>query len=175
MLRGLLLITTFLQLSLFALEQNALKAVFLERFTRFIEWPAISDYSNQRDFTICVVNDTSFLNTLKDIYKNKPIKNRIVSVYNLKNTSDIKQCSMLYIGQNTHSLATLIQEAKEHHVLTLSHQKGFANKGVIINFYLEDKRMRYEINNQVAKQSDLNISYLLLKSARLIAHNESIQ
>lgn len=173
MLRILLALSLFTQLTLFALEQNELKAVFLERFTRFIEWPS-AQVTHQGDFTICVVNDQAFTKTLNHIYSNKTIKNRQVSVLSIQENSPKKGCSLLYIGKNTRTVTKLVKEAKQYHLLTISHHKGFASQGVMINFYLDQQRMRYEINNQTAKQSDLNISYLLLKSARLIPSDEHL-
>jgi len=163
----ILLLTTFIHLTLFGLEQNDLKAVFLERFTRFIEWPVQSTLHQETTFNVCVINDTDFAKTLKNIYANKTIKNRPVNVINILENSNKKRCSLLYIGNSEH-VSNLVSEAKKYHILTVSHNETFGSEGVMINFYLDQQRMRYEINNHSAKESDLSISYLLLKSARLI-------
>ena len=45
---------------------------------------------------------------------------------------------------------------------------GFAERGGIIRFTLEDNRVRFEINVDAAHQADLNISSRLLTLAKII-------
>jgi hypothetical protein len=44
----------------------------------------------------------------------------------------------------------------------------FARRGGIINFILEDDKVRFEINVEAAKQADINISSRLLTLAKII-------
>ncbi len=53
-------------------------------------------------------------------------------------------------------------------VLTIGNTLGFAQRGVIINFYLEDQKVRFEINVDAAKREKLTISSQLLKLARIV-------
>ena len=51
---------------------------------------------------------------------------------------------------------------------TLRLQAGFAERGGVIRFTLEDNRVRFEVNVDAAHQADLNISSRLLTLAKII-------
>jgi hypothetical protein len=50
-------------------------------------------------------------------------------------------------------------------ILTIGDTAGFARQGVIINFYLENRKVRFEINAAAARRAGLTISSKLLKLA----------
>jgi hypothetical protein len=50
-------------------------------------------------------------------------------------------------------------------VLTIGDTDGYAQRGIMINMYLEDKRVRFEINAEAARTAGLRISAKLLKLA----------
>jgi hypothetical protein len=51
-------------------------------------------------------------------------------------------------------------------VLTVGESPDFLRQGGIINFVLEDGKVRFEINQDAATQADLRISSRLLRLAR---------
>jgi hypothetical protein len=53
-------------------------------------------------------------------------------------------------------------------VLTVGDSDGYAARGVIANFYLEENRVRFEINREAAVRARLGISSQLLKLARIV-------
>jgi len=52
--------------------------------------------------------------------------------------------------------------------LTIGDTKGFAQQGVIINFYIKDEKVRFEINVDAAKRANLKISAKLLRLAKIV-------
>jgi len=53
-------------------------------------------------------------------------------------------------------------------VLTVGDTKGFAELGGIINFVLDNDRVRFEVNRKAAEQAGLKISSKLLIVAKLV-------
>jgi len=53
-------------------------------------------------------------------------------------------------------------------VLTISETAGFAKRGGMINFTLQDSKVRFEANVDAAKQAGLNISSRLLSLASIV-------
>ncbi len=53
-------------------------------------------------------------------------------------------------------------------ILTVGETPGFAERGGMIRFTLEDNRVRFEINVEAAREADLNISSRLLTLAKII-------
>jgi hypothetical protein len=52
-------------------------------------------------------------------------------------------------------------------ILTIGDAPGFARRGGIINFMLEDNKVRFEVNVEAAKHAVLNISSRLLALAKI--------
>jgi hypothetical protein len=53
-------------------------------------------------------------------------------------------------------------------VLTVSEMPGFDELGGMVNFFIEDRRIRFEINPQAAARSGLRISSQLLNLSRIV-------
>lgn len=53
-------------------------------------------------------------------------------------------------------------------VLTVSEIEGFGRRGGIINFYLEENRVRFEINPRAAEAGGLRISSELLSLGKIV-------
>ncbi len=64
---------------------------------------------------------------------------------------------------------------KDLSVLTVADTKGFLESGGIINFLMEDKKVRFEINVTAAKKSKLKISSKLLRLAKRVVKEKSQQ
>ena len=52
--------------------------------------------------------------------------------------------------------------------MTMGDVSGFAQHGVMINFYMEHNKVRFEINEDRVKDSNLSVSSQLLKLARIV-------
>lgn len=149
---------------------NDVKAVFIERFTRFIEWPAEKSMDDTtRLFKITVLNDKNFYNTLNNIYSDQKIYNKKVQVKHISNYKDIENCHLLFIGDNqSGNLKNILKTAQEKNILTISDKKGFSEKGVHINFFVKNEQIRFEINQESLKEAHFTVSYLLLNVAKIV-------
>ncbi|MCE1188584.1 MAG: YfiR family protein [Ignavibacteria bacterium] len=151
-------------------DEYSVKSVFLERFTRFIEWPAscgIDDHD--KPFIICVLGKTSFSSALTDTYKQQKIRNKRVEIVVISSSSEIPNCHILFIPKaSTSELPHAIRLIKDKPILIVSESEGGASKGTHINFFIENQKIGFEINNASFRQSGLQISSLLLKSARVV-------
>jgi len=155
--------------------EDKLKAVFLERFTRFVEWPDHhSEFSDtSRPFVIKVIGKNPFNSSLEDLYTNAKIKNKKVEIDYISNISDIDSCHILYISNSMeNSLERILEYTKSKPILTVSEHKGFAERGVIINFFVTNNKLRFEINESSLSQSKLYMSYLLLNVATIVKSGE---
>ncbi|MCD4695436.1 MAG: YfiR family protein, partial [Bacteroidales bacterium] len=60
-------------------EEYTIKAVFMERFTRFTEWPAESAINDTtKPFVISVIGKNPFGNLLEETYSSQKILNKNV-------------------------------------------------------------------------------------------------
>lgn len=178
--RTALILILFFTLFLQCKDVNAqaseyrLKAVFLERFTRFIEWPektSISDTS--KPFVIKIIGKNPFGDVLKAIYSRTKIKNKPVKIYYISSVEEIKDCQILFIAASMeNSLEQILKYTNEKPILTIGDCQGFGQRGVIINFFILNNKVRFEINEKTLNQSRLYLSYLLLNVATVIKGEE---
>lgn len=150
--------------------EYTIKAVFLERFTRFIEWPeelAISD--TLKPFDIVVIGENPFGATLDQIYTTQKIRNKKVKIRYISNLQEISSCHLLFISKSKkNNLIKILSYTMKNHILTISDTEDFAEMGVLINFYDAENKIKFEINESAVRDSGLSMSYLLLKYAIIV-------
>jgi hypothetical protein len=168
-------LTTIPLLFLFNLQVNAqyneniIKAAYIERITRFIEWPVKDSNLSHDSFVIGVYGETDFYNTLTDVFKEKPIKAHNVAVILIKNPEQINTCNLCYISEKAKPLISkFVDAANSSGVLLISGTTDFCKEGVHINFYLEDEKLKFEINEKSINSAGFKVSYLLMKNTRII-------
>ena len=151
-------------------SEYTIKAAFLERFTRFIEWPeesAISDTTES--FVLGIIGENPFGSILEQLYATQKIKNKAVEIHSISNLDEISGCHLLFISKSKEKeLSKILSLTKDKPILTISDANGFAENGVLINLYLAENKVRFEINETAVKTSGLKISYLLLNAAKIV-------
>lgn len=152
-------------------NEYTLKALYMEHFVTFIEWPVQSELSDEnKPVVIGVYGKTNMLAALQKTYSNKKIRNRQVVILPISEQDKFNQCQILVIGDlSEKDLNQTITLLGSKPVLTISENKGFAAKGVHINFYILENNVRFEINDKAAINAGLHISHHLLKLAKVIS------
>ncbi len=144
--------------------QAQMKAEFIERFTRLIEWPAGSSVSDtSTPFVIGVIGDSSIRGALENLSKRARIKGKAVEVKALEGTNQTGGCQILFIsGSTADQLGTTLQSIKNKPILTIGDTAGFAKKGVMINFVMAEGYIRFQINQHAANKAGLTMTTALL-------------
>jgi hypothetical protein len=150
-------------------NENIVKAAYIERITRFVEWPLKDSLQPHNQFVVGVYNENEFFNTLSEVFKDKPIKGHLVKIIPVKNPAEMKACDLCYISEKARSMIKdFISAANASGVLLISETNGFCKAGVHINFYLEDEKLKFEINEKSLGSAGLKVSYLLMQNTRII-------
>jgi hypothetical protein len=147
------------------------KAEFLERFTRFIEWPADSGLNNSdKAFCICVTGKNPFGSYLEDMAAQVKIKGKPVEIHQIEQlTAELPKCQILFIARSEKDrLADILKLTQDKPILTVGDTNGFAADGVLVNFFSSGSYIRFEVNIDRAEKSKLKFSSRLLKLAKLI-------
>jgi len=145
------------------------KAAFLFHFAQFVEWPAEAFLSAESPLTYCTVGEDAFRGALDESVKGKRIRNRPLRVLHLREREPINGCQVLFIGaaqkgRQTEELAS----ANGRPMLTVGETADFAQEGGIIGFFLEEKKVRFEINVGAAEKAGLKSSAKLLALAKTV-------
>jgi hypothetical protein len=86
-----------------------------------------------------------------------------------KDFKDLKDCNILFVSASEKEhIDSVVDAMKWLPILTIGDAPGFARRGGIMNFTLEDNKVRFEVNVEAAKHADLTISSRLLTLARIV-------
>lgn len=151
-------------------SENTAKAVFVERFTRFVDWPEASRIADtSQPFVIAVIGDDPLRSTLEQVFAQRNVRNKHVLIRHVSRLAEIAGSHVLFISRSQeHALSDILAFTTDKPVLTVSDTPGFAERGVHINFYLVDDKLRFEVNEAAIEVSALSMSYLLLRVARIV-------
>lgn len=149
-----------------AANKYQVKAAFLYNFGRFVDWPA---NSSTDPFVIGILGDDPFHGALEATVKDKTIDGRQVLVNRVVSIDAARNCQVLFISPSeSQKLPSILNSLKGSPVLTVGETTGFARLGGVINFRIEDYRVRFEINVDAAERAGLKISSKLLSLARIV-------
>lgn len=152
------------------ISEYEVKAAFLERFTRFVEWDD-AERLDQEDsvFYIVVLGEHLFGESLNVLFENTRVKGRNVQIDYLLDYTEIETADLVFIARSEKKRLGLIrQHLANKPILTISDTEGFGAKGVLINMINVDSNIRYEINRKAFEELGLKISSLLLASAIIV-------
>lgn len=146
-------------------DENQVKAAFLYNFPKFIELPG-SD-----TLTLCIIGNDQMGDAMGSLDGQITAGKRLI-VKRVNSMNEISACQILFVPSSQQSnLDSIINYTRQKQILTVGDTPGFSKKGVMVNFYTEDNRVKIEINMDATEQSKLKISSKLLKLARIIRND----
>jgi YfiR/HmsC-like len=153
-------------------SEYLIKAGFIYNFAKLVEWPATAFAQPDSPIVIGILGDDPFGATLDRIVADKKINGRSFAIKRLKWSKDskgFKDCNILFVSLSEKDhLDNVVEAMKSLPILTIGDAPGFAKRGGIINFTLEDDKVRFEVNVEAAKRADLTISSRLLTLAKIV-------
>jgi hypothetical protein len=150
------------------------KAAFLFHFAQFVEWPAETFKNADAPLTFCTIGEDPFRGRLDESVKGKFIGKRALVVRHMKEREQIGSCQVLFLSAaEKKKQAEYLSSANGHAVLTVGETENFTRQGGIIGFFLENNKVRFEINVETASKARLEISSRLLLLAKNVLGNHA--
>ena len=148
-------------------SEYQIKAAFLYKFARFVEWPASSFTSQASPLVIGILGEDPFGPMLDQATKGKSVQGRPLQVIRFSSLDEPPLCHLLFIGElKGHPLSQVFALLKDRSVLTVGDTEDFARSGGMIRLLMSDQRVYFDINGEAAQRAGLKISSQLLKLAR---------
>jgi hypothetical protein len=145
------------------------KATYLYKFGRFVEWPAKVESDS---FSICVLGKDPFGPALNAIIANETIAGKSVVAKRIPAPQDAVNCRVLFIGSSENTrLKQILTTLRDASVLTVSDLPEFTQRGGMVQFISEGDRVRFEVNLATAERAGLTLSSELLKVAINVRRN----
>lgn len=141
------------------------EAAYLYNFEKFVSWP--SDAApDPAPFAICILGDDSFGESLNSLIADESHQGRKLIIRRLPSPATANDCQILFIGPSEENrLAKDLAALQKKPVLTVSTLSGFLEHGGMIQFLLQNRKVRFAVNLPAAEQSSLVLSSQLLKVA----------
>ncbi|HLK47049.1 MAG TPA: YfiR family protein [Bryobacteraceae bacterium] len=149
-------------------SEYQVKAAFIYNFVKFVVWPAQTFKSPGDPLMICIVGNDPFNGALEEAVRGKSIDGHPLVVRVAAKIDSTCECQILFVSRagvkRPQSVAAMFGSG----VLIIGESPGFASKGGVINFKLQDGRVRFEINPEAAEREQLRISSKLLSLAEIV-------
>lgn len=147
-------------------SEYQVKAAFLYHFAQFVEWPPGAFREAGAPLTYCLLGDDSFGGAFELALGGKSVGTHPVRVRHLGQVKDVSGCHVLFVSASEKkNIAAVLEGAKGNPVLTVGDSEHFVEEGGMIGLFLEDNKVRFEINAGAAQQAGLKISARLLALA----------
>lgn len=140
------------------------KAAFAYNILKFVEWPD-GKVSRGSAIRACVLG--RFPDAAPFLALNgQQVLGKRMTVTLAETLSEFRECDVLLIaGSEERRLPQIMDVLSGSPVLTIGDTEGFAQRGVIVNFYVIKDKVRFEINVEAARRSGFRISAKLLRLA----------
>ena len=144
------------------MTESSLKAAFIYSFAKFTEWPQ-DVLPSTAIFSACVLGDSSIRDALERTVKGRLLLGRGIRVSQVQLDGKLQSCHLLYVSGVTPAQVTAIVAAvRGAPVLTISDVDDFVSQGGIAQMFVENGKMRFDLNLEVARRSRLDLSSKLL-------------
>jgi hypothetical protein len=146
--------------------EYAVKATYLHKFAPFVEWPSPAAEFPGGAFTVCVVGNDPLGAVLDRAVSGQEVAGHPIAIRRYPTVTSNPGCAVLYaIGSDAEPVAAILAAVHGAPVLTVTDgATDPADKG-IVNFVIQDDRVRFEIDNGTAVADGLTISSKLLSLA----------
>lgn len=163
-------------------QEYQVKAAFLYNFLQFVDWPDEKLADTGESLIIGIIGKNPFGNAFEPI-KDKKVKNKSVvikhfeSFEKLKKSAEkddqeiqtLRKCHLLFIcSSEQQNLKEIIDTVKNDSILTVGEMDGFLDSGGVIHWFVEEKKIRFDINATAARQANIEIRSNLLRLAKRV-------
>ncbi len=148
--------------------ESQVKAAFLLNFTKFVEWPEAAFEDAHSPIAICVLGDDPFGSALDQMVEGEVVGGRKLLVRRIKQPPPAKLCQVLFVSAITKDVSKILANL-ERGVLTVGEVgDNFLRAGGVISFTVEDRHVRFDVNQTAAENAGIKLSSRLLRVARLV-------
>jgi hypothetical protein len=145
------------------------KAAYLFNFLKFVEWPDDPGADPHGKWVIGFVGDSPIADELARLVDGKNVLGRDLLVKKFQNGDNPRGCNILFISESEKKrLPSILAALQGSSVLTVADMDNFIGAGGMIQFVVEDARVRVAIDVGATSHAHLKVSSKLLSLARVV-------
>jgi hypothetical protein len=146
-----------------------LKAVFVYRFSQFVDWPPTAYVADTQPFVIGVLGSDTFAALLEEVVRGERVDNRPIQVRRIRDTEAIGSAHILFVDRSADArLEEIVDLVKSRNTLVVSDLADATQRGATIQFTNVNNRIGLRINVDSARAARLNMSSNLLRLAEVV-------
>lgn len=143
-------------------EEYEKKAIYIFNFTKQVDWPATMKGDK---FVIGVLGSSPLYDKLKKTAGDKRAAGKPIEIKTFS-VSNLQPCQVLYV---THAqigeMAKVRALLKNSATLIITEEGYWSGGSSHVNFYVDDTRLRYQLNKPAAEKAGLKITQEMIKFA----------
>lgn len=154
-------------------DEYQVKAAFIYKFCLYIDFPANAFADENSPLLIAVAGPSEIATNLREVTQGRKINGRVIAIAR-STDSDVSALQVLYISASEMSAASkLIARLRGTHTLLITESPSGTVAGSVINFAMQDNRVRFDIDLDAASQRGLHVGAQLLQVARSVQKGDS--
>ncbi len=151
-------------------REYRIKAAFIYNFTKFVMWPQQNPNFDDESFNVCILGDDR-LTAAASTIQGKLVQGKVLQIKTITNAGENGECEIIFLAiSNTEQLQQALESIKGTSVLSVGDSSDFVDKGGIIGLFVENNRVRFDINKLAADDNGLKINSRLLELANRVIH-----
>jgi hypothetical protein len=144
------------------------KAVFLDNFAKFIQWPAEAFEDTQAPLVFGVLGADPLGEALVRGVQGRKVNGRRVQVRQGRTLAEIGHCQLLYLTDSEQEHVADLLASLPPGVVTVSDMDEFARLGGMLQIAIIQLRVRFALNTARAEHSGVRISSKVLALSRIV-------
>lgn len=141
-------------------SEAAVKAAFLPKFARYVQWPQARE-----NIVLCLIGRDPFGPAVDRAAAREIVRGQPVAVRRMPGVDANARCDVAFVqGSSTRETASLLAALRNRPVLTVTDSRAGAARG-IIHFTVAAGRVRFFIDDAAAAERGLAVSSRLLALA----------
>lgn len=145
------------------LLEYQVKAVYIYKLLKFVDWPEGTFPPDNNVVVIGVLGDSPVREALETLKHTHSVPIQTVRLRSLKEISSVH---VLFVSSSApEPLESVFEASKGTRCITIGETKDFAYLGGMINLVIDDEKVKFEVNLKVMKDAGLAIGSRVLRAA----------
>jgi hypothetical protein len=146
-------------------DEKRLKAAYLINIIKYTTWP-VEKMQSQANFNICIAEESSLKESLDEI-KGLNVKNKSLNILHPSSSESLTACHIIYV-ENANKALFLKNKRNLNSILSVSSDDDFLNEGGILQFQMQDNRIKMRVKIKILSSAKLIISSNLLRLMEIV-------
>ena len=151
-----------------AFDEAEVKAALLAKILRFVDWPEEAFSADSSEFSACTLGQSELAEAIARLLEGEEIAGRQVTWHALEPASWMREaggCQLLLLAEVDADALRGLRKVEGRYCLLAGDHPLFLESGGMLNFLIEEKRVRFEVNLERLRSAGLKLSAKVLSLA----------